>query len=494
MPDVARKQFAVGLGDAYTQGVNSIYNGGAAVAAARRIAVTTGFGVDQKPTNQRVKEARGTYAAEYGTWLQMWEAEGKWPSLFYPDEQRYVLRSLLGAPTVATLPTVPPVLLPATALAVGGNSLTTQPTAANGAKGAILALTLANATTNSTPVTLTITGTAPVTGAPLTEVVVFGAGIQTISKVGGGAGATTVTLYTQNYFASVGALGIASSAQPASDTLAVGAVYGFVENYLNDMGSSTLLDFTGEYFDGSIAWQLLGLFLQKGDWKASIGKELSFDGSFAAKQKKELVATAASINPGAATGAHDALTSLPNPVLSALATRNAGFYSDPIGTAAGTTLINARLLDFALSVDAAAKLGKAADQTPYANFVGRDYYALKADCTFLTQSSTGATADPIDLYNFESWLSRTIYCAFPGDAMPCGVLTAAANWPTQLQQATFGGYFGAALYISGKWTVFKEAVSAARFAVSLSLDSEVDQAGSGAAVGAQLITRLNPNI
>jgi hypothetical protein len=211
MGDIVLKRLQVGNEGAFTAGATSVYNGGSAVTATRRLAVelASEFGYADL-TYDSTEEARGTYAGTYTHALQMRSVKGKFGGLLYPDDMIYYLRGTVsGAPTVATLPTAPTALLAATAIA-STMSLTTQPNAtADGALAKILAVTLANGTTNCDARhrhdhrhrrQRRATDRA---GGLLRR-------HQTPSKVGGGAGALTVTLYTQNYFKTVGASGIAA--------------------------------------------------------------------------------------------------------------------------------------------------------------------------------------------------------------------------------------------------------------------------------------------
>jgi hypothetical protein len=246
----------------------------------------------------------------------------------------------------------------------------------------------------------------------LTEQVAFSAGIQTPSKVGGGAGALTVTLYTQNYFKTVGASGIACSATPASDTVAVAGVNAFIWTFLPDMASSTLLSMTGEYFDGSTAFQLPGLVIPKLEFDLQIGKSTRFKADALAK---DMVS--------------QALTSLTDINLPALPALNARYYSDPIGVAPGTTQVSARLIAAQLSIENGTTLGKAADGTPLATFVSRKKWHSKAEITLLFNNGATGSEDPSDYAAFNaSYAARTIRVAMPGSAyLPCGVLSRSAT-------------------------------------------------------------------
>lgn len=497
MGDVALKRLQIGLEGQYTAGAASVYNGGSAIAATRRLALEKAVEASWDFVFEAPTEARGTYAGLYQHILHQISAKGKIPALIYIDDLVWYGRMLIsGTPTVTTLPSAPQALLAATAIAAS-MSLTTQPNATTDtALGKILAITLANAAPSTTAVNITVTGTA-VGGAALTEVVAFSAGTTTPSAVGGGAGALTVTLYTKNYFATVNANGITTSAQPASDTVAVAGVNAFQWVFTSDMGTSTLYSATGEYFDGTGSWQLPGIVMNKGTFTAEIGKSFKWESEFMAKNKLALVATANSINPAAATGTLNALTNLNDNILPAIPTYAAKFYSDPIGAVPGTTLVNGRLNNLKIEFDVKAALGKTADGTPNPSFVARSFYgeALKANATLLYNVATPGAEDPFDLNQYLAGSSRTIAAAFPGAKLPTGVLNAAGGWPTQLQDANSkGGYYGLILAISGKYVKAAEKPISERQALEFEMGAEVDLTTMLAPFQMTCISRINPNL
>jgi len=497
MGDSVVKRVQWALEGGYTSNSASVYNGGAPVVATRRVAVEEAASADWDFIYERVAEARGTYAAVYQSTLHMQSAKGKIPALVYADDLTYVGRMILsGAPTVTTLPAVPTSLLAATAIAAT-MSLTTQPNVAgDGAAAKILAVTLTNASTSTTAVTVTIAGTS-LGGGALSEVVTFGTGTQTPSAVGGGSGALTVTLYTRNYFATVSASGITTSAQPTGDTVAVAGVNAFLWTFLTDMGTSTLLSATAEYFDGTASWQLPGLILDKASFKASMGKSFKLDASCIAQKKAPLAGSTGSINPTALAGDPNAVQNLADAVLPAIPTSATRFYADPVGATPGTTQIAARLTDFGIDYDMQPKLGKSADGTQFPNFVGRAAYGdkLMATMTLLFNSYLGATIDPVELNAFLTNASRTTLTAFPGIALPCGTLTGAGNWPAWAQDANGkGGYYGIAFALAGKYTKVAEKVVDGRTAFEYTCDSEVDLVAIGAPSQVQVISRINPNM
>lgn len=501
MGDTALKRFQVALEGGYTSGATSVYNGGAPLAALRRLAVEDKVGCDIEPVWEKPLEARGTYAGSYIHILHMLSAKGTLPAFVYADDLCVLGRMILdGNPTVTSLPATPTVLLAAVALAVGGNSLTTQPTAAgDGAKAKILAITLSNATASTTAVVLTITGT-DINNNPLTETMNFSLGTTTTSAVGGGAAALSVTLYTRNYFKSVSASAITSSTQPSGDEIAVAGVNAFQWVFVPDMGpqqgGSTLQSATGEYYDGSASWQIPGMVAEKCTFTSQIGKSFKLDMSFVAQKKALLAAATGSINSGAALGTFNCLQNLADSVMSAIPTYTARFYSDPQGVAPGTTLVSARVVDLKVDIEATTKLGKAADGTPYPSFVARGFYGDKTtmEATLLFNSASGGTYDPVDVGNFISALSRTLRIAYPGVALPCGTLTANGGWPAALQDSnSYGGYYGIMIDMSGKFETMTEKDVEGRMAVDFKLGSEVDLASMGVPYQVTVISRLNPN-
>lgn len=496
MGDIVLKRLQVGTEGPFTSGGAfnpsgsiSVYGaGGAAVAATRRVAVedSSEFGYADL-TFEAPEEARGTYNALYGHWLQMRMAKGKWSSLFYPDDAVWWMRGAIsGSPTVTTLPAAPTALLAATAIA-STMSLTTQPNATtDSALAKILAVTLSNASALATAVSITITGT-DVTGAALTETLNFSAGTTTPSKVGGGAGALTVTLYTQNYFKTVNASGIACSAQPVGDQVAVGGVNAFLWVFTPDMASSTVVSLTGEYFDGSTPWQLPGLILPKLAVDIQVGKTVKMSGDALCKDMVNL-------------GALATITDQVLPPVTSFATR---YYSDPIGATPGTTQVSARLTQAQFSIENGFALGKAADGTPNPTFVGRKRYKTKADYTLIFNTGVVGSEDPADFNAFQvAYASRTIMVALPSVAyLPCGPLNgvtlAASGWPTQLgdtQGTSRGGLYGATIAHAGKFTAGAPASVEGRLAVKLTHEMEADLKVIGAAYQVQLVNRVNPNM
>lgn len=494
MADSVLKLFQLGLEGPYTSGSASVYNGGSAVAATRRLAILEAMGADWDFTFEAPAEARGTYAGSYQHILHQQMAKGKVPALVYCDDLLFYLRMLVsGSPTVVTLPNSPTVLLAATAIASTMPSLTTQPNAAaDGALSKILAITLANPSPQTTAVNVTVAGTN--SNGAVSEVLNFSAGTTTVSKVGGGTGATTVTLYTKNYFSTV--TSITTSAQPASDTIAVAGVNAFLWTFTADMATSTLWSATGEYFDGTGCWTLPGLVLQKGSLTAEIGKSLKLDGEFSARKKDYLAPTAASINPSAPVGTHDALTNLADNPLPAIPTYITRFYADNIGVAPGTTQISARLTSWKADFDSKAELGKAADGTPFPNFVSRGYYgeALKVAFTLLFNNGQQGSVDPAEVVNFLGNQARTIRVAFPGAYLPCGVLSAIGNWPAALGDSNAkGGSYGFMVDTAGRYTKAAEKKVLNRTAYEFEQGSEVDLVSMNAPTVYTVVSRLNPN-
>lgn len=479
MGDTVLKRLQLGSEGGFTSGVGSVYNGGLAVAATRRVAVEepSEFGYAEL-IYDATEEARGTYASTYNHALQYRAVKGKFGGLIYPDDLIFFLRGAVsGTPTVATLPTAPAALLAATNV-LASNTLTTQPNAtADGALAKILAVTLSNAAPNNSAVTFTFTGT-DVNSNPLTEQVAFPAGTTSLSAVGGGGGATTVTKYTTNYFKTVS--GITSSAQPAGDQIAVGAVNAFLWTFLPDMATSTLLSQTGEYFDGSTAWQMPGLVIPKLELDLQIGKSARFKGDAMAR---DMVS--------------NALTAILDQNLPAIPTLYARYYSDPVGSAPGTTQVAARLIQAQLSIENGIMLGKAADGTPLASFVARKKYKTKGEMTLLFNNGVAGSEDPSDFAAFNaSYASRTVRVALPGIAyLPAGVLSAAGNWPTQLLDANGkGGLYGLMVDHVGKWTAAAPVNHDGRLAVKLTHEMEVDLANVGAAYQVTVVNRMNPNM
>lgn len=501
MGDTVLKRLQVAQEGMYTPGgsssSSSVYNGGSPVVAVRRLAVKDDLMFDWEDTWQRVVEARGTYAALYQSIFQMRMAKGKFSANVYPDDMIDLLRmTVSGAPTVTTLPTTPTALLAATVLSAGGNSLTTQPNATGDtAVGKMLAVTLSNAAASTAAVTITIAGTST-SGASLSEQVAFTAGTTTPSAVGGGAGALSCTLYTKNYFATVNAAGITSSAQPSGDDVAIGGVSGFLWTFLADMGSSTLLSYTGEYVDGTAAWQLSGLVADKLTLKAQTGKETSVDISAFARSKLALAGSTGSINSAASAGDPQAVQNLADSIYPALSSGLMRLYADPMGTAPGTTLVNNRLIDYQFEFDPQVKPGKAADGSPYPSFVGRGSYGDKLIGAFtLLFNGYAGTVDPAMLTNYLTQASMMTRVAIPGPtALPCGALNTTGGWPASLQDASgHGGLYGLAFDVGGKLTKGTEKPDNGRQSLDFTLESEVDLTSLNAPCQVLVVSRRNPN-
>lgn len=495
MGDIVLKSLRVGTEGAFTTGAAfqpsssiSVYGaGGAAVPATRRMAVedATEFGY-QELTFESPEEARGTYAGSYQHLVQMRAVKGKFAALMYPDDLVWWLRAAVsGSPTVTTLPSAPQALLAATAIAAS-MSLTSQPNAqADAAIAKLLAVTLSNAAADTTAVSATITGT-DVNNNPLSEVLNFSAGTTTPSKVGGGAGALTVTLYTVNYFKTVTAGGIVTSAQPVGDQLAVGGINAFLWKFTPDMASSTLVSLSGEYFDGSTFWSLPGLLVPKFDFDVTIGKTAVIKGDCLGRDM---------INPLTPANLTDS-------VLSPASSFGARYYSDPIGSVPGTTQVSARLIAMTAGIENGILLGKAADGTPNPTFVARKRYKTKAEITLLFNNGTVGSEDPADFAAFQTnYLSRVVMLSLPSvNYLPCGQLTgatlAASGWPTQLADTSGtprGGLSGVTLAHAGKFLAAAPVSAEGRLAVKLTHDGEVDLVGMGFMYTVQLVNRISPN-
>ena len=282
------------------------------------------------------------------------------------------------------------------------------------------------------------------------------------------------------------------------DNLTINAVNAFQWKFLPDMGTSTVYSATAEYFDGSASWQLPGMVMSKADIQATIGKSLAFSGSFDAQKKVQLVAGAGSINPGASAGDQNALTNLADSFIQAIPTYQTLFLAGDMGSDpdTGLTQVSARLSDFKFSLDNATSLSKTADGTPYPTFVSRDYYGdkISASATLMFNSYSGATADPLEVAKFLSYTSRTVRVAFPGPALPCGILSVSGSWPSNLQQSGKGGGYGFMITTAGKWTQATEAAIDTRAAFQFNLAPEVDLVKMGVPYQATVISRVNPNM
>lgn len=498
MADTAPKRLQLALEGGFTSGAGSVYNGGSPLVASRRLAVEESLGADWEPVFSRPVEARGGYHGSYQSLLEMIGVKGKLAAAIYADDMAWYGRMLVsGSPIITTLPATPIALLAATAIAAT-MSLTTQPTAAgsDGAAARILAVTLSNAVAQSTAVSVTITGTS-VTGAALSETLSFTSGTTTPSKVGGGAGATSVTLYTRNYFKSVNASGIACSSQPSGDLVAVAGINAFLWQFNPDMATSTLYSATCEYDDGTSAWQLPGTVLGKGsfDWQA--GKSFKFDADLETQKKIALAGSAGSINPSALAGDRNALQSLSDNIAPAIASALGNFYADPLGATPGTTAVSGRLVDLKFSIDNNVKLGKAGDSTPYPTFVGRDYYGDKttSEFTLLYNAYNAGNTDPAELAQFLKYASRTVRLAVPCSvSLPCGVLTATSGWPAALQISGVGGYYGMMIDTAGTYKLANEKKIDGRLAHTYQQMNEVDLQTMGVGYTVWAVSRINPNM
>ncbi len=497
MADVAIKRVQAALEGGFTPpGTGSVYTGGSPLVATRRWALEAKPQFDWKPTYSRPVDARGSYAGSYQSLLELMEATGKGTAALYCDDLTFHGRmAYSGAPTITTLPSSPNVLLAATAIAAT-MSLTTQPNAGpDGALGQILAVTLSNTSASTTSVTITVTGT-DVYGNVLTEQVVFSAGTTTPSKVGGGAGALSCTLYTQHYFRTVTAAGIVTSAQPTGDLVAVGGVYAFLWKFAPDMRTPTLYSATVEYDDGVAGWQIPGVLMNKHELEIQFGKSMKATLDMMAQKKVALAASTGSINPSAQAGSRDALQNLADNNMAALASALGNFWTDPMGATPGTTNLPGRITDFKFGVDNQLKLIKGGDGTPYVNQVGRGTYGDKLTCEFtlLFTSYLGSTVDPAELQQFLNNASRTIRVAVPGAPLPCGVLTSTGGWPAALQQSNFGGSYGVIYDVAGRYTLVSEKDVDERVAHTYKLESEVDLETMGVPYSVQVVSRVNPNM
>jgi hypothetical protein len=260
----------------------------------------------------------------------------------------------------------------------------------------------------------------------------------------------------------------------------VAGVNAFIWTFLPDMASSTLLSMTGEFFDGSTAFQLPGLVIPKLEFDLNIGKSTRFKADALAK---DMVS--------------QALTSLTDINLPALPALNARYYSDPIGVAPGTTQVSARLIAAQLSIENGTTLGKAADGTPLATFVSRKKWHSKAEITLLFNNGATGSEDPSDYAAFNAaYAARTIRVAMPGSAyLPCGVLSTIGNWPTALGDAAAkGGLYGMIIDHAGRWLAGKPVDHDGRLAVKLSHDMEVDTTSLGTSYQVIVVNRMNPNM
>ncbi len=495
--DLALKLFQLGLeGQFGSGGAGSVYAGGSPVAATRRMTVDTGVSADLDLTFEGPAEARGDFAGVHQHIFHQRMAKGKAPALVYADDLYYYLRmAVSGNPAWTTLPNAPQTLLAATAIAATLPALTTQPNAtADGALSKLIQVTLANASVNTTAVNVTLNGTS-IYGTPQSEVIKFTAGTTTPSASGGGTGALSCTLWSQLYYASI--TSVTTSAQPAGDTVAIAGINAFRYAYTSDMGSNTLWSATGEYFDGAIAWQLPGLIMGKADLDAEVGKSFKWSADFMAKDKAQLVASSASVNPAAQTGTQQALANLTDPGLSAMPTQLARFYADPLGTAPGTTFIDSRLSTFKWSYDAKLQLGKTANGTPFPNLVSRDYYGegLNVSIGLLVNSGVPGSEDPYELNAYLNQKQRICRMAFPGVQLPCGPLNTVGNWDAALvDQNGKGGLYGLMVDVAGLYTKSAEKPILKRTGMEFTLASEVDRVQLLAPMVFTIVSRINPNM
>lgn len=502
MGDLALKLAQIGLEGPYTAGSASVYNGGTPVPATRRLAIEKGMGADFKYVWDSPVEARGTYAGGYQHILQAITASGKIPAIVYCDDLYYYGKmALSGTPAFKTLPNAPISLLAATTQAAT-MSLTTQPNNASdvptpgGAFGKILAVTLSNPSATTTSVTIGITGT-DIYGNSITDTLVFGTGTATPSATMSTVTPFSSTLYTTHYYQTVGAGAITCTPPTvAGNQVAVGGVNAFYYTFTADMASSTLYSATMEYWDGSAAWQLPGVVLEKLGLSMQLGKSLKLDTSFLAQKKVQLAAypavnggTPGSINPSATIGTHDALGNLKDNFANAASAYKTQVWADPIGTTPGTTAINARLTEFKIDVEVGAKLGKAADGTPYPNFVGRDFYKVSGEMTMLFNSYSNTTSDPAELAQFLNAGSRTVRVAMPGTPLPCGAVTGTSNWPASIG----AGNYGVIIDLAGKYEEAMEKDVDGRTALSFKIASEVDLVNLNAQTVWSIVSRVNPN-
>lgn len=483
MGDNVLKYLQIGLEGGFTSGSTSVYNGGSAVAATRRLALEeSGSDFDYPDLVwEAPDEARGAYAAVSAHHLQMRMQKGKFSSLIYADDLVYWMKmGVSGAPTVATLPSTPNTLLAATTISTSNTALTKQPNDASfsGALAQKIALTLANAAPNTTSVSFTVTG-QDISGNAITETIAFSAGTTSVSNVGGGAGANSCTLYTQNYFATVS--NFTASTTVAGDTIALGGIFAFLYTGTPDMTTSSLKSGTGEWFDGSTPWQMPGMVLPKLDFTLTVGKSAKMKGDTLARDIIPL----------------SNMTALVDKVWPAITTLDMRYFSDPIGSIPGTTQVNARLLDATFGIDNQLTLGKAADGTPLPSFVGRKKYKTKAELTLLFNSGVALSEDPSDYAAYaRTYQSRTIRVACVSDAyLPCGPFTVSGNnWPAALvDQNGKGGLYGMMIDHAGKFTVGKPVDHEGRLAVKLTHDMEVDYTKLNAPYVLTVISRLSPN-
>lgn len=508
MGDVALKLAQIALEGPYSGGtsplsVSSVYNGGSAQQASRRIAMEKSMGVDFKYVYESPQEARGTYAGQYQHVLEAVMASGKLPSLIYCDDFAWYGRmAMSGLPTVVTLPNTPLPLVPqavisATITPTGPQQPNAQP---DGAAAKIIGITLFNATANTTPVTFTINGT-DVNGNTITpaEQVVFGTGTETYSYFASGTPQNSCTLYSKNYYKTI--TSITSSAQTAGNNVTVLGINAFQWTFLPDMGTSTLYSATMEYFDGTGSWQVPGVVLEKLGVNMQIGKSMTADMSFAAQSKNQMPLSASPRTAASPAGTLGAMTNLSDNVMAAMTAFKTLLYTGAIGTdPASATQVTARLVDYKFDLETGAKVGKAADGTPFGSFVGREFYKVSAEMTLLFNNSSGATFDPIDVGNFlyPTAASRIWRVVMPGPNLPCGAISQTGNssgWPQQVTggAANAAGMYGLIIDIAGKITEISEKDVDGRMAFNFKIGSEVDLAFLGAQARMIIISRIGPN-
>jgi hypothetical protein len=506
--DTALKLAQIALEGPYSggsspKGVASVYNGGSAQQATRRIAIEKSMGSDFKYVFDAPEEARGTYAGQYQHVLEAVMASGKLPSLIYCDDFAWYGRmALSGTPTVVTLPNTPTTLV-----SQGVISATITPTGpqqpnaqTDGAAAKMIGITLFNATADTGAVTFTINGT-DVFGNAITpaEQIVFGTGTETYSYFGTGTPQNSCTLYSKNYYKTITT--ITSSAQPSGDQVTVLGINAFQWTFLPDMGTSTLYSATMEYYDGTGSWQVPGVVLEKLGVTMSIGKSMTADMSFAAQQKSQMPLSASPRIAASAAGTLGAMTNLADNVMAAMTAYKTTLFSGAIGTdPAAATQVSSRLVEYKFDLETGAKVGKAADGTPFGSFVGRGFYKVGAEMTLLFNQSAGATFDPVDVGNFlyPTTASRVWRVVMPGPNLPCGAIAQTGNssgWPQQVTGASnaAAGMYALIVDIAGRTTEITEKDVDGRMAFAFKIGSEVDLQFLGAQARMIIITRVGPN-
>jgi hypothetical protein len=215
----------ISLGSGLTGGRIEVYG----IQAAHRLLPGV-LKLSDKTKEHSPQAQRGTYDANYDLVPLGKECEWEWECDGYPDSSLWLLYSSYNAaPTIASIPASPTVLLAATSVATSGTtSLTTQPTA----PGMILQLVIGGATP-STAATVTVTGTN-LYGEAYSETIVP-------------ATLAQGTFYSIGVFASVNTNGISYGAFGASVTLAVNGIFGW--SFSGNPGD-TLQTNVLEQFDG----------------------------------------------------------------------------------------------------------------------------------------------------------------------------------------------------------------------------------------------------